>query len=97
MSSTETFDLETLLKTARYLVKVEDGILPGFFLNNRPNFEDMIAFYRTLLKLQEQGYKKVRLKWKFEPELNIYQPFYQYYLWQTRLQSLESITPIVGK
>lgn len=94
MSTSEIFELGTLFKTAKYLVEVEDGINPAFFINGRPSFEDIIAFYRVVLKLMNQGYKKVKLTWEFEPKLNIYQPFYQYYLWEARLKSLVAITPI---
>lgn len=87
------YDINALIKTARYLILVEDRIPPGFFASRRLIFESIIDFYRTLLRWKNAGYSSVEMVVPPDPPANVNQPFVQYYLWLYRLSHLLAIQP----
>jgi len=88
-----SYDINKLLKTAKYLVEVEDRIPPGFFVNRRLLFENIIDFYRALLRWKNQGYLSVEIIVPPDPPANVNQPFVQYYIWIYRLSNMLAIQP----
>ena len=88
-----SYDINSLLKTARYLMIVEDRIPPGFFADNRPVFRNIITFYRDLLHWKKEGYRSVEMVVPPDPPASVNQPFVKYYIWLFRLYHALSIRP----
>lgn len=87
------YDITNLLKTAKYLIEVEDRIPPGFFASRRYIFEDVVSFYRTLLRWKNSGYRSVEIICPPDPPASVNQPFVQYYIWLYRLANMVAIQP----
>ena len=87
------YDIKALLKTAKYLIEVEDRIPPGFFAGRRLIFENIIDFYRTLLKWKNAGYNSVEMVYAPDPPASANQPFVQYYIWLHRLSTMLAVQP----
>jgi hypothetical protein len=87
------YDINKLIKTAKYLIEVEDRIPPGLFAYRRVIFENVIDFYRALLRWKKQGYLSVEIIVPPDPPANVNQPFVKYYLWIYRLSNMLAIQP----
>jgi hypothetical protein len=88
-----SYDINSILKTAKYLLVVEDRIPPAFFVDNRAVFQNIISFYRALLRWKNEGYLSVEMVVPPDPPANVNQPFVQYYIWMFRLYHALLIRP----
>jgi len=89
------YEINSLLKTANYLMKVEDRMLPvAFFAGPRYSFKTIIGFLRQLRKWKAQGYSHVLMAHGADPIVSIHQPFGRYYVWEHRLKTMRHIEPI---
>ena len=88
------YSVDTLLKVANYLVRVEDRMLPvAFFAEPRYGFRTIIGFLKQVRKWKAQGYSHVLMA-HGDPIVSIHQPFGKYYVWEHRLKTLKYIEPI---
>lgn len=91
---TNTYDIATLHRVAKYLVQIEDRVPVAFFIDDRALFNNVINFYRQISKWQKEGYTKVALTHYPDIKVNIYQPYWDYYLWTARLQNTVKVEPL---
>jgi hypothetical protein len=87
------YGIDSLLKTASYLMKVEGRIPVAFFAEPRYGFKTIIGFLLQLRKWKAQGYSHVLMAHGADPLVSIHQPFGKYYIWKHRLKTMRHIEP----
>jgi hypothetical protein len=94
----QTYDINSVLKAANYLVRVEDRMLPAaFFAEPRYGFRTIIGLLTKVRQWKNQGYTRVRMVHKPDAKVSVHQPFGRYYVWEWRLKTLKDIEPINKK
>lgn len=89
------YPIDSLLNTARYLVKVEDRMLPvAFFAEPRYGFNSVIEYMQKLGQWKAEGYTHVLMFHGADPTVSHNQPFWKYYLWMNRLKTLKYLEPL---
>lgn len=89
------YPIDSLLKTANYLIRVEDRMLPvAFFVEPRYSFRGIIGFLGRIRQWKAEGYTHVLMVHGADPTVSIHQPFGRYYVWEHRLKTLKHIEPI---
>ena len=91
----KTYDIDSALKAANYLVGVEDRMLPvAFFAEPRFGFRRVIDLLTRLREWKRQGYTQIVMVHKPDPQVGFNQPFGRYYIWEYRLKTLKQLEPI---
>lgn len=90
-----SYDIDSVLKAANYLVGVEDRMLPvAFFAEPRFGFRRVIDLLTHVREWKKQGYTRILMIHKPDPQVGFNQPFGRYYVWEHRLKTLKDIEPL---
>lgn len=90
------YPIDNVMSAAKYLVRVEDRMLPvAFFAEPRYGFRTIIGFYNQLRTWKQEGYNYVLMVHGADPTVSVNQPFGRYYIWENRLKTLRYLEPIM--